>query len=87
MHYALHFNGDDVTDLSVEVRASILLVAENFVQATWSARFNRMQYFYGLGRPCACVSEPVLQADEDAREHGVISLLSFTRLQHELETT
>jgi hypothetical protein len=34
MHYALHFNGDDVTDLSVEVRASVLLVVENFVQAT-----------------------------------------------------
>ncbi|XP_047076541.1 uncharacterized protein LOC124686682 isoform X2 [Lolium rigidum] len=39
-----------------------------------------------FGRPCACASGPVLQAHEDARE-PVISLLSFTRLQHELETT
>jgi hypothetical protein len=34
MHYALHFDGDDVTDLSVEVRAAIFLVAMKFVLAT-----------------------------------------------------
>jgi hypothetical protein len=69
MHYALHFDGDDVTDLSVEVSTPVLFYAVKFVTPMCPERFKRMLFFHGLGRPCTCASGPVLQAHSDAREH------------------
>jgi hypothetical protein len=57
MHYALHFDGDDVTDLSVEVRASVLLVADTFIQATLSAKGLNVFYIFSWLRTTMCLRE------------------------------